>query len=110
MPHSHKVPHSHAPATHLLAGALAGWPGWLVPLLVLGGGAGAATPGWWLGRCAVAMALLLLLLCCAHLVATAAAAVQAGGVMYYVQARVDPEPILAYRGHGVSNADWQQVT
>eukprot|EP01047_Picozoa_sp_COSAG01_P006468 COSAG01_NODE_234_length_20921_cov_5.890403_9_plen_57_part_00 len=56
------------------------------------------------------MALLLPLLCCAHAVATAAGAVQAGGVMYYVQARVDPEPILAYRGYGVSNADWQQVT
>ena len=45
-----------------------------------------------------------------HRIPTAAGAVQAGGVMYYVQARVDPEPILAYRGYGVSNADWQQVT
>ena len=28
---------------------------------------------------------------------------------YIVSSRVDPEPILAYRGFGVGNADWQQV-
>jgi hypothetical protein len=44
--------------------------------------------------------------------ATAAAAAHSGtesSVAYIVEARVDQEPILAYRGYGPSNADWQQV-
>ena len=38
-----------------------------------------------------------------------AAQVYEGDVAYIVEARVDPDPILAYRGYGPSNADWQQV-
>lgn len=33
----------------------------------------------------------------------------AAGAAYMVTSRVDPEPILAFRGFGVGNADWQQV-
>lgn len=32
------------------------------------------------------------------------------GTAYTVTSRVDPAPILAYRGFGVGNSDWMQAS
>ena len=40
---------------------------------------------------------------------TSTSSLGTGDTAYIVASRVDAEPILAYRGFGVGNADWQQV-
>ena len=51
----------------------------------------------------------VLLWCALPASVSAAVVAQSSPVAYIVEARVDADPILAYRGYGPSNADWHQV-